>query len=258
MKQSEAAAYLRRIEYQEAVHTDERTLSALVRAHLEHIPFENLDVYDFGKVPELDEAVLYEKLVVKRRGGYCFEMNTLFGHLLEALGFRVYYVTARILWNKEKLSPATHMGVVAVIDDKKYFCDIGYGGPGPKGLVALTKGQQEIDGDTFRVLVSEEHGFVLERLHHGEWKGLLCFDDFPVRALDFRVPNFYCARNTEIMFCQKRLVNLCTPNGSKALTDLELTIRENGEVRQVLYADKKELEQGLWEEFGIRIELPEK
>ena len=75
MNHGDAKAYLGRIRYTEPVQKDKETLNGLIRAHLEQVPFENLDVCELGKVPSLDEGELFEKIVKRRRGGYCFELK---------------------------------------------------------------------------------------------------------------------------------------------------------------------------------------
>ena len=255
MNQKEASLYLKRLHYEDTVQPGADALGKLIRAHLEQVPFENLDIFDFGKVPDLKEESLFDKIIVRKRGGVCFELNLLFLSLLECLNYRVYPVAARILWNKTEMPPLSHAGLVAEADGELFYCDVGYGGPGPKGLIALRQGEQEVDGCRFRFLRMSDGDYRLERLHHGEWKALLQFTDHPVRRLDFQVLNYYCARNPIIMFTYKRVINLCTPKGSKALTDMELTVHENGEVRQTVYKDLKDLEKGLEDEFGLRVSL---
>ena len=254
MKQKEISAYLERLGMEEG-RADSHFLRALIRAHLEKIPFENLDIFDFGKVPDLDGRALFEKIVRQKRGGVCFELNMLFYLLLESLGYRVYPVAARVLWNKDFIPPLTHMGNIVSTEDGRWYCDVGYGGPGPKGILSLEMGEQEVAGDRFRLTEADGGDIRIEGRHGGEWKGLLQFADRPVKTQDFQVMNYYCARNPIIMFTQKRIINLCTPDGSKALTDMELTIREKGAVHKTVYNNMDELERGLRREFGIRASL---
>lgn len=234
-----------------AVKKDAQTLGTLVRGHLEHVPFENLDVFDFGRIPVLEESELFVKIVEKNRGGYCFELNTLLRCLLKALGYSCYPVAARVLWNKETVPPLAHMGIAAQLEEGMYYCDVGYGGPGPKGLLRLSKGTQIIDGESFQVCHTRDGETRIDRLHDGTWKPLLQFWDKPVRDVDFQVMNYYCATHPDILFTQRRVVNICTSRGSKALMDMELTVRENGRARQSVYKSREELEEGLKKEFGI-------
>ena len=258
MNPESVALYLDKLVYQEEIRQKEETLNGLVRAHLEHIPFENLDVFDEKRVPSLKPEELFEKIVAGKRGGYCYELNTLFKELLESLGFSVYGVAARVLWNKTELPPFAHMLLICELDGKKYCCDVGYGGPGPKGLVLLKEGEQVIAGERFYIEKKPpaQAGSTLEvfqicRQSHGEWKPVLWLQDTPFLPQDFKLLNFYCAKNPEILFTRKRVVNLCTRTGSRALMDMELTVRDGDIVRKKVYQNTEELERGLEEEFGI-------
>lgn len=127
MREEDRLAYMERIKCQVPTQMNGEILDRLIRSHLEQIPFENLDVIDFGRVPELGEDILFEKIVRKKRGGYCFELNILFRRLLESLGLFVYPVAARVLWNRDYLPPVSHMGLVADIAGRKGFCDTSSG-----------------------------------------------------------------------------------------------------------------------------------
>ncbi|MCD8249854.1 MAG: arylamine N-acetyltransferase [Lachnospiraceae bacterium] len=96
MNQTMLEAYFGRLGLPDTALRGEEYLSKLVRAHLEQIPFEDIDVYDFHKIPDLSEDALFEKLIVRKRGGYCFELNGLFLRLLQALGYEAYPVAVRI------------------------------------------------------------------------------------------------------------------------------------------------------------------
>lgn len=250
MNQEEARAYLERIKYKGSVLKDEKTLNGLIRAHLEQVPFENLDVCDLGKVPSLEESKLFEKIVQRRRGGYCFELNTLLLALLRALEFTVYPVAVRILWNRDVIPPVSHMALVVRLPEGKYLCDVGYGGPGPKGLLRLETSVQDIAGERFRVReISED--LLVEGFHGGVWKATLQFHDQPFFQQDFQLLNFYCAVNPAVIFSHKRVVNLCTSDGSKALTDMELVIRKGEQIVRRQLQDKEELQLCLEQEFGL-------
>ena len=90
-------AYLERIgtSRSEVGRRDRATLDLLIRRHLDHVPFENLDVINGVRV-DLDARRVYEKIVERRRGGFCFEVNLVFGWLLLKLGFDARYGLARV------------------------------------------------------------------------------------------------------------------------------------------------------------------
>lgn len=93
------AAYLERIGYKDAPEVSLVCLKKLVLGQLHNIPFEDLDVFHGHKEPSLDTDALFEKIVVNKRGGYCFELNGLFARLLTTLGFACRSHMARVVWN---------------------------------------------------------------------------------------------------------------------------------------------------------------
>src|SRR5215212_4496121 len=96
LKSPELTAYLERIGYDGALAPDLPTLTALHRAHVLAIPFENLDV-QLGRPPTLDPAAIFAKLVTARRGGWCYEQNGLFGRVLAGLGFTVTRMSGGVM-----------------------------------------------------------------------------------------------------------------------------------------------------------------
>ena len=81
------------------------------------IPFENLESFEEGKVPSLESCDIFEKIIIRKRGGYCFELNKLFYEFLGKLGFQVMPVAVRILWKKEKLPPMLHRATIVTLPD---------------------------------------------------------------------------------------------------------------------------------------------
>lgn len=98
------SAYLARIGYEGALTPAIETLRGLHRAHVMTVPFENLDIH-LGRPISLNPADLFRKIVVDRRGGYCFELNGLFTLLLEDVGFAVTRLAARVLYGTEGVRP---------------------------------------------------------------------------------------------------------------------------------------------------------
>ena len=129
-------AYLRRIGLQEPPKGDLAGLRALHLAHATSIPFENLDV-QVGLPIRLDLASLQAKLVQRRRGGYCFEHNTLFQSALEAIGFEAIACEARVRLGAPVLLPRTHMLLLVRLDGGDWLADVGFGGEGLLGPVPL-------------------------------------------------------------------------------------------------------------------------
>ena len=121
--------YLERIGYTGDRTPNLENLSRLVRCHLETVPFENLDCLHNPTVFSLNLEDLLDKVVTRRRGGVCCELNTLFNALLTYLGYNAYSIMVRITMRPGP-RPITHQCVITVIDGKRYYCDVGFGGPG--------------------------------------------------------------------------------------------------------------------------------
>ena len=196
MNEIERVTYLRRIGYEGKTEVSKECLEALMELHLRNVPFENLESYKEGKVPSLESSDVYEKIVLRKRGGYCFELNKLFYELLKASGFQAIPVGVRILWKKEKLPPMLHRATLVTLGSDMYYCDIGYGGPGPKHLVKLKDGIHEEKGGEFRIMMKPEgtNGEILiERRKGNTYLPLLRFRMSPTLEADFGLMNFYCA-----------------------------------------------------------------
>ena len=248
-------AYLERIGYTGSRELTGETLDAVIRAHVSAVPFENLDPCDFGITPSLEEEDLYNKIVVNRRGGYCFELNTALHALLLAMGFDAYPVVVRIIMGPGPVHPYAHKGVVARAEGKLWYCDVGFGGPGPKGVVEMSEREQEITGGVYRCAFPDDYCEILRKDGDG-WSVLFRFPTHPIEPCDFIPLNVYIGGQPGFGFRAWRTVNLTLPNGSKALTNDHLTIRVDGEVTERDLKSKDEIEAVLREEFGISVSLP--
>jgi N-hydroxyarylamine O-acetyltransferase len=117
--------YLERINYSGPVNTSAEVLSALQHTHLLHVPFENLDIHNNTRIG-LDN--LFDKIVTRKRGGFCYELNGLFYELLKEIGFAVKMVSASVYDGKEDYSPEfDHMALIVAIDNDNYLVDVGFG-----------------------------------------------------------------------------------------------------------------------------------
>jgi len=143
-------AYLARMGYTGSRELTRETLNALVYAHQCSIPFENLSCCDYDEPVVLDIPSLYDKIVNRKRGGYCFELNGIFAAMLRAFGFDAYSTMCRLA-RTDELRPVMHRGVVVRLDGKHYFCDVGYGGPMAPFAIELSPERQTFYGETFWV-----------------------------------------------------------------------------------------------------------
>lgn len=228
-------------------------LRALVRAHLEQIPFENLDMAGHPCPVSLRGEDLFEKVVVRRRGGYCFELNKLFFLLLRELGYDCYPAAARVLYRRTLPRPLSHRVTVIRLDGEKWLADVGYGGPGPRGLLCLNGERQEIAGEFFSTGVVEGEQ-VIFRHDPDEVRKLISFRDEPFLEVDFETLSGYFSLHPDSIFTQKTLVYRCIPDGQYALVDGEFSIQRTGRPAESKDASDPETRKRLLEEyFGLHI-----
>lgn len=259
MDEVQCREYLERIGFTGEVERTPECLEQLILAHLSTIPFENLDACEDHLVPSLEVKDLFEKIIRHKRGGWCFELNKLFFELLKSCGFEVMTVAIRITWMKEQMAPLLHRATVVTLEGKQYLCDVGYGGPGPKGLVELADGTYEIQGEWYRVQMHPSYTdgtVVIEKRYHGAYHEMMRFENKKAEDADYAIMNFYCARSEQSFFSGKPVINLYTAEGNRSLIDQKLTIQKNGEtVTEECHSDEEKREW-LKEWFGIEKQSP--
>jgi N-hydroxyarylamine O-acetyltransferase len=194
-------AYFHRIGYSGPHSVSLDTLEAMHLHHTRTIPFENLNPFLRWPV-RLDLPSLQEKLVRSGRGGYCFEQNLLFNHVLHRLGFRVRGLAARVLWNAAEgaVMPRSHMLLLIDLDDHPYIADVGFGG---LTLTAPLRLHADIEQSTphepFRLVRSGER-FVMQAKLADDWTPLYAFDLQEQFLADYEVTNWYLSNHPSSHF----------------------------------------------------------
>ena len=247
----DAGAYAARLNLTWPLRPDLPALDRIILAHQCAVPFENLDTYDLGLEPSLEIGALFEKVVERRRGGYCYELNALLCAFLQAAGWEAWSVSCRIIRGRDFIPPMLHRAVLVRLDGQMYYCDVGYGGPQPAGPIPLG-GERTVCGERFRVERRGESWWGLDRrTGAGAWERVIEFLQEPMPATYFIPCNFYSARSGASLFSQKRLLNLRTAEGSLALTETTLTERRRGEILVTQAGSREELAEMIRERFGI-------
>ncbi len=225
-------------------------LDNLVRAHLCTIPFENLSVTLWNEPVSIEPQRLIDKLLHKKRGGYCFELNGLFHLLLRALGFDAWMCPCRQLRHNEPYPvPATHCAIIVNLDGKKLFCDVGYGGPIPHGSIEWTsRCIQTVDGQSFYFEEQPSGWFTLVRKGEKEDTPLLQAAQLRCYLSDFYGPNLL--RSTGDSAYSEQHVSRLTPDGYLDLTGNKLIIKQ-GSLHKESFIGEGELESVLRDYFGI-------
>ena len=248
-------AYLSRIGLSGAPGVDPDGLNALILAHQTHVPFEDLDSSWLKRPLSLEIPALYDKVVARRRGGYCYELNGLFTRLLLDLGFDARSVFCRIVRGRDFLPPCAHRAIVVTLAGRQYFCDVGFGGPMPAGALEIGDGAgSTVCGEYFRVDRFDDHWWTVSRdTSAGTREAILQFNTFPQTPQEFIAANMKAALDPESIFVRQRLVNLRTGDGALSVIDDAFTVRQGGEVRTERIPDDAALREILRQRFGIEI-----
>ncbi len=255
-------AYLARIGWQAGrggeLAPDLGTLTGLHRAHVRAVPFENLDVA-LGKPVPLDLKSLQDKLVGRRRGGYCYEQNSLFAAVLERIGFTVAGRGARNRSRGAMLPPVTHALLVVTIDGEQWLCDVGFGWQGPLEPVPLRNGGRvEQSGWTFGIKAEGEGIHVLRSLRPQGWTDLYAFAPQTLYPGDFTVMNHYSSSHPQSRFLGQVVAQRPGEEARRALVRETLSVvRPDGTVEERVVG-ARELIATLRSEFGIELDEEER
>lgn len=263
----EIDAYLARIGADRPAEPSADALRDLQVAHLLSVPFENLDIV-LGRPISLDLESVFEKVVARRRGGYCYELNGLFAWLLEALGFSVRRLSARTVAGFDgEVGPEFDHLVLLVGLDEPWLVDVGFGDTF-RTPIRLAPGRDQVDplGRAYRIEVEggdwclreridpDDEAFeVIEALRPGQpWRTQFRFTLRPHALADFAAMSRW--QETESpYFTQHRIATLATQDGRSTLMDDRYLVHVAG-VRTERKIDDDEVSTILRDAFGIDLE----
>jgi N-hydroxyarylamine O-acetyltransferase len=248
------AAYFSRIGYAGAPTPTLPTLRALHALQPQAIPFENIDPMLGLPVP-LDLAALQAKMVRSRRGGYCFEQNTLFRAVLEQLGFAVTGLAARVVWKTPPdapPNPRAHMILRVDLDDGPWLADVGFGAFLFAEPLRLAPGIEQPTAMGPMRIVQHDWAHTLELKAGADWQGVYRFTLEPQMPIDFQVSNWFTSTFPGSRFRNNLMVERVTPGGRINLINRRLT-RRNGAAApdQVVLETPAHLMRVLAEDFGL-------
>ncbi|MFI8939968.1 arylamine N-acetyltransferase [Streptomyces syringium] len=247
------AGYLARIGFTGTPRADLTTLRAVHRAHVAAFPFENLEIL-LGRPVLLDVPALQDKMVTRRRGGYCYEQNLLLAAALDRIGFSFTGLGARVRMGSDSRRATTHMALKVEADGEQWLCDVGFGGEGLLEPLAFRDGIRERQGDwTFGIAREQKDVRVLRTLHPDGWFDLYAFgpeERFPV---DYAVMNHYISTHPRSPFVSRPVVQQTESDHRRNLVGSVLTRTRADGSRDTCEVGVEELPDVLAREFRIEL-----
>lgn len=225
-------AYLERIGLPRPEQPDAAGLRALHAAHLDHVPFENLDVA-LGVPVQLTDEALIDKIIDRRRGGFCYELNGLFARLLAALGYDVTLLAGRV-WSGRRWSPPfDHLALqVGCADGTGWLADVGFGAHSRYPVRLDHEADQDDPFGTFRV---EDVGGDLRVAKDGSVEYLL--ERHPRELADFTAMCWYQQHSPMSHFSRNTICSRPTPAGRVSLREDVLIVTAGGAKHETKLAD---------------------
>jgi N-hydroxyarylamine O-acetyltransferase len=243
-------AYLDRIRYDGPTAPTPETLRGIHRAHMLAVPFENLDIHLAIPIA-LSVPHFYEKIVARRRGGFCYELNGLFAWLLAALGWRVTLLSARVA-SSGRLSPEFDHLLVLVEGEGRWIADVGFG----DSFLEPIRLEPGLDGkhDENGYALVDDHGtWTIQRLRSGARETQYVFSLASRRLDEFQERSVFQQTSPESHFTRAPVASIPTPTGRVTLSGrtLIVTSRERRDERELV--KPTEYRSILANDFGIEL-----
>ncbi|MEV3977940.1 arylamine N-acetyltransferase [Nonomuraea sp. NPDC049758] len=249
MDESQVTRYLDRFGASRPVPPDVHGLRSLQLAHLRAVPFENLSIH-LGEPISLAPDALFDKLITRRRGGFCYEQNGLFAALLTALGYRVTLLAARVFGGGRPGPLFDHLALRVDLDEP-WLVDVGFGDFADEPLRIDERGEQKDGAGVFQIVPAPgEHGD-LDVSHNGEPAYRLTAR--PYELADFVPTCWWQATSPDSHFTRSPVCSIRTAEGRTTISGRKLIVTRQGE-RAERILNENELLPAYREHFGVTLD----
>ncbi|MAS04927.1 MAG: arylamine N-acetyltransferase [Ahrensia sp.] len=234
---------------------DAAGLRRLQSGQMNAVTFENIDPL-LGIVPDVSLEGIFDKVVGRGRGGYCFELNTLFGAALKETGFEASRVMARVRNGAPQGANRSHLAWIVTVGGEEWLADTGFGGSGTSiPLPIASREVQQAPTGRYRFTEDTTAGeLVLERETPDGWYSLFGFDRVPVRDADIEAANFVTARWEKAPFPSNLMLSRHTGEGRISLLNTALRIESAGGVTKRTIASPEEMQAVLAGDFALPVD----
>ena len=234
----DTGAYLRRLGLSGPLQPDLDSLELLQRSHLTAVPFENLDIHARRQV-RTDDTWTLAKVVDRRRGGWCFELNGAFASLLAALGYEVRRLAATVLLGGSNAPMPTHL-TIEVNLERRYLVDVGFGDSFIRPLPLDDEGRHDGGTGDYGFLIEADHTTLVSWDEDGRAEPQYRFDRTPRAPSDFEAASAYLRTTPGLGWTQSRFAT---------------RLLDGGPDRVTLLTDRiKFRRDGVWEEHPVDTE----
>lgn len=252
MKRSELVhQYLTTLGLQDRTH-DFAFLSDLAARHLATFAFSSVGCLLGDDLP-LDFESLFDRIVTRRRGGYCFEQNGLFFEVLEELGFSPRLVLARVIFNQDNEPGLTHRNSIVEYEGQSYVLDVGFGPHGPRVPVPMSGTETKDGHQVFRVSERRPGEHHLQVLKDGDFAPLYRFELARYVQADCEVGHFYSHRHPSANFVNHLVVSLIKQTETLCLRDREYSVTTEAGIHKQDVGNPRQLHGILVKELGIQV-----
>lgn len=245
------AAYLNRIGFSGEISPRLDALRDLHECHVRKVPFENLDVQNKVLI-QLNENHLIEKVVTQKRGGFCYELNYLFGKLLTQLGFQVKMVSARVYDDEAPGPEFDHLALIVQTEDKRWLADVGFGDLFVTPI-ALDSEQVQFDGrNYFKLQKKDPETYLLSMSTDGKgFEKKYSFTLLGRVISDFQEQCDFKQFSPESYFVKNRVVTVPSSHGRKTIFNEKFISKDAAGRKDMTIEGTHHLHQILQNEFDI-------
>ena len=230
-----------------------RFLRELQKFHLATFPFSNLGVLLHENL-SLEAPVLFDRVVQRKRGGYCFEHNKIFFEVLKSLGFQCDIALGRVLHNRDIDVPRTHRITKIALADNNYIVDVGFGPLCPREPLRLDSDEPQDQGDAiYRIIQPELGRYFLQKIAVDGWFTLYSFDNGMYTEADCLCGHHYSSTHPDAVFVNNLVVSRKSYDDVRFIRNGEFHRSSSGETTITKISSKKCLAVILMQEFGITL-----
>ena len=220
--------------------------------HVATFPFSSLGCRLGDELP-LDVKSLYQRIVLRRRGGYCFEQNGLMYEILEELGFSVKLYLARVIYNQNIHPGLTHRITMVEFEGKEYIFDVGFGADGPRVPVNMSK-EETKDGDRiFRISEPRAGEFHMQVLKDGDFFSLYRFELARYGQSDCEVGHFYSHKHPKASFVNHLVISRILDSEVRSLRNLTYWVITKSGTQEERISTADEFRHILIDELGVQV-----